>query len=171
LERRGRPSSHTSAKRFRTTRYTNDQSTQSSHDRRRRAEPTEPHAPERPGRVCEPYGVGGRPARSTHPARTVLPPRAHASMIAVAESALGIGWPSGDLTLHPHLSVVPGSPRGLHLGWEIRARALLLLFLLAGIQPAARWRRVDGRLAGAYGERVATARCTGCRRALAPTSS
>jgi hypothetical protein len=38
FERRGRPSSHTSANRFRTTRYMNDQSKQSSLDHDTNAE-------------------------------------------------------------------------------------------------------------------------------------
>jgi TfoX N-terminal domain len=42
FERRGRPSSHTSANRLRTTRYTNDQSKQPSLDHGKSAEPSEP---------------------------------------------------------------------------------------------------------------------------------
>src|SRR5216683_3854714 len=56
FERRGRPSSHTSANRFRTTRYTNDQSKQPSLDHGTSAEASEPNASKRRGRVCEPYG-------------------------------------------------------------------------------------------------------------------
>src|SRR6266540_2055626 len=56
FERRGRPSSHTSANRFRTTRYTNDQSKQPSLDHDKKDEPSEPDARESRGRVCEPYG-------------------------------------------------------------------------------------------------------------------
>src|SRR6266511_1999194 len=55
FEPRGRPSSHTSANRFRTTRYTSDQSNQPSLDHDKSAEPTELDAPESRGRVCEPY--------------------------------------------------------------------------------------------------------------------
>ncbi len=56
FERRGRPSSHTSANRFRTTRYTNDQSKQPSLDHGRSTEANARDAPESRGRVCEPYG-------------------------------------------------------------------------------------------------------------------
>src|SRR6266542_2294591 len=42
FERRGRPSSHTSANRFRTARYANDQSNQPSLDHGKSAEPSEP---------------------------------------------------------------------------------------------------------------------------------
>ncbi len=51
FERRGRPNSHTSANRFRTTRYTNDQSKQPSLDHGNRDEPSEPDARESRGRV------------------------------------------------------------------------------------------------------------------------
>jgi hypothetical protein len=47
FERRGRASSHTNAKRFRTTRYTNDQSKRPSLDHGKSAEPSEPNALER----------------------------------------------------------------------------------------------------------------------------
>src|SRR5438046_1833967 len=54
FERRGRPSSHTSANTFRTTRYTNDQSKQPSVEHGKRDEPSEPAAPESDGREYEP---------------------------------------------------------------------------------------------------------------------
>ncbi len=50
------PNSHTSANRFRTTRYTNDLTNQPSLDHDKSAEPTELDARESRGRVCEPYG-------------------------------------------------------------------------------------------------------------------
>jgi hypothetical protein len=55
FERRGRASNHTSANRFRTTRYTNDQSKQPSLDHDRSGEPNGPDAPTSRGRVCEAY--------------------------------------------------------------------------------------------------------------------
>jgi hypothetical protein len=58
FERRDRPSSHTSANKFRTTRYTNDQSKQPSLDHSESDEPSEPDARKSRGRVCEPYGSG-----------------------------------------------------------------------------------------------------------------
>jgi hypothetical protein len=60
FERRGRASSHTSANRFRTTRYRSDQSKHPSLDDGTSAEPTEPDAPERRRRVCEPYRLSER---------------------------------------------------------------------------------------------------------------
>src|SRR6266545_852621 len=54
FERRGRASNHTSANRFRTTRYTNDQSKQPSLDHDKSGEPNGPDAPTSRGRVCEP---------------------------------------------------------------------------------------------------------------------
>src|SRR5207247_6347594 len=57
FERRGRANKHTSANRFRTTRYANDQSNQPSLDQDKSAEPTELDAPESLGRVCEPYAL------------------------------------------------------------------------------------------------------------------
>src|SRR6266540_1263448 len=44
------------ANRFRTTRYTNDQSNQPSLDHNKSAEPTELDTRERDERICEPYG-------------------------------------------------------------------------------------------------------------------
>jgi hypothetical protein len=55
FERRDRPSSHTSANRFRTTRSTNDQSKQPSLDHDKSDEPSEPDAQESRGGVCDPY--------------------------------------------------------------------------------------------------------------------
>src|SRR6266545_6122228 len=57
FDRRDCPNSHTSANRFRTTRYTNDQSNQPSLGQDQSAEPTELDALESRGRVCEPYGL------------------------------------------------------------------------------------------------------------------
>jgi hypothetical protein len=57
FERRGRASNHTSANRFRTTRYTNDQSKQPSLNHDKSSEPNGPDAPTSRGRVCEPYGI------------------------------------------------------------------------------------------------------------------
>jgi hypothetical protein len=54
---RGRPNSQTSANRFRTTRYTIDQSKQPSLNDDQSAEPSESNAAESRGRVCEPYGL------------------------------------------------------------------------------------------------------------------
>ena len=51
------PAAITSANRFRTTRYTNDQSKQPSLDHDKSAKPCEPDAPESHGRVCEPYAL------------------------------------------------------------------------------------------------------------------
>ena len=51
------PSSHTKANRFRTTRYTSDQSKAASLVHDASAEPSELDAPTNPGRVCEPYGL------------------------------------------------------------------------------------------------------------------
>jgi hypothetical protein len=62
FEPRCRPSSHTSANRFRTTRYASDQSNQPSLDHDKSAEPTELDAPESRGRVCEPYAPEQREA-------------------------------------------------------------------------------------------------------------
>ena len=56
FERRGRPSSHTSANRFRATRYTNDQSSSPPSTTTKNTEPSELDARESRGRVCEPYG-------------------------------------------------------------------------------------------------------------------
>jgi hypothetical protein len=60
FERRGRASNHTSANRFRTTRYTNDQSKQPSPDHDKSGEPNGPDAATSRGRVCEPYALRKR---------------------------------------------------------------------------------------------------------------
>jgi hypothetical protein len=67
FERRGRPSSHTSANRFRTTRYTNDQSKQPSLDHDKSDEPSGPVPPTSRGRVCEPYGLASEDPRWGYP--------------------------------------------------------------------------------------------------------
>jgi hypothetical protein len=56
FDRRDRPNNRTSANRFRTARYTNDQSKRPSSTDSKIAEPSEADAPEGHGRVCEPYG-------------------------------------------------------------------------------------------------------------------
>ena len=64
FERRGRASSHTSANRFRTTRYTNDQSKQPSLDHGKRAEPSEPDAPHDPRTSLRTLRAGARMAHT-----------------------------------------------------------------------------------------------------------
>jgi hypothetical protein len=83
FERRGRASSHSSANRFRTTRYTNDQSKQPSLDHGKSAEPSEPNALESRERVCEPYALSVLVALAREgAARAVHPLLPHMNRIA-----------------------------------------------------------------------------------------